>query len=105
MATVSSARSTLPPVPDERPAHGLQTRPPTPHATFDPLDGAARALITVGGIGTIVAVCAVFLFLFWVVKDLFLPARVGEPVQLADAGSAVKVLDAGLDGPARSSGP
>jgi phosphate transport system permease protein len=39
-------------------------------------DTLARALITIGGIGTIVAVLMVFVFLFYVAYPLFLPARV-----------------------------
>ncbi len=46
-------------------------------------DVSARTLITVGGIGTIAAVCGVFLFLVWVVKDLFLPAKVGDSHRIA----------------------
>ncbi|MEX0726142.1 MAG: ABC transporter permease subunit [Planctomycetaceae bacterium] len=37
----------------------------------------SRVLITVGGIGTIVAVSTVFVFLLWVVIPLFLPAHLG----------------------------
>lgn len=39
-------------------------------------DAASRLLITVGGIGTIVAVALVFLFLVWVAVPLFFPAEV-----------------------------
>lgn len=39
-------------------------------------DAASRLLITIGGIGTILAVALVFLFLFVVAVPLFLPARV-----------------------------
>lgn len=39
-------------------------------------DLAARAMITVGGIGTILAVLMVCVFLLWVVLPLFLPTRV-----------------------------
>ena len=49
-------------------------------------DGLARAIITVGGIGTIAAVSTVFVFLVWVVWPLFLPARVGEARELAFPG-------------------
>ncbi|MFO0948415.1 MAG: ABC transporter permease [Planctomycetota bacterium] len=41
-------------------------------------DRAARSLITIGGIGTIVAVSTIFVFLAWVVVPLFLPAS-SEP--------------------------
>jgi len=60
-------------------------------------DGSARALITVGGLTTIVAVLAVFVFLFWVVKDLFFEAEIGEPKRLAASEPGVGVLDAGID--------
>ncbi len=39
-------------------------------------DRAARTLISVGGIATILAVLGVFLFLVWVVVPLFLPAEI-----------------------------
>lgn len=38
-------------------------------------DRVARGLITVGGIGTIIAVSTICVFLVWVVVPLFLPAR------------------------------
>ncbi|MGE0145531.1 MAG: ABC transporter permease subunit [Planctomycetota bacterium] len=59
-------------------------------------DGVARWVIALGGIGTIAAVSTVFVFLFWVVKDLFLPARVGEPVRV-ERQSAGPILMAGVD--------
>ena len=40
------------------------------------VDRLAQSLISVGGIGTIVAVLGVFAFLVWVVAPLFLPAKV-----------------------------
>ncbi|HEY4309602.1 MAG TPA: ABC transporter permease subunit [Pirellulales bacterium] len=54
------------------------------------VDRIARGLIAVGGIGTVVAVSTVCLFLVWVVVPLFLPASVGEPkkVDLAPAVAA-----------------
>ncbi|MFC2173800.1 hypothetical protein ACFLU6_14405, partial [Acidobacteriota bacterium] len=42
-------------------------------------DLLSRAFITVGGIGTIVAVLGVCLFLVWVVLPLFMPADVSTP--------------------------
>lgn len=48
------------------------------------VDGVARALITVGGIGTIIAVSGVFLFLLWTVIPLFRPGRM-EPVTAQSA--------------------
>lgn len=47
------------------------------------LDRVAAALITLGGLGTIVAVCLVCLFLVWVAAPLFLPSR-----ERSAAGSA-----------------
>jgi len=41
-------------------------------------DFCARTLITVGGLGTIIAVSTVCLFLVWVVAPLFFPARLEE---------------------------
>lgn len=43
------------------------------------IDRAARALITVGGISTILAVLGVAFFLVWVVLPLFLPAQIDPP--------------------------
>ena len=54
-------------------------------------DRAARAAITFGGVGTIVAVCLVCVFLVWVVIPLFLPAhttRIGTvAVDLGGSGA------------------
>ncbi|MDA8019871.1 MAG: ABC transporter permease subunit [Thermoanaerobaculia bacterium] len=41
-------------------------------------DKAARILISVGGVGTILSVLGVALFLLWVVLPLFLPAKVDD---------------------------
>jgi phosphate transport system permease protein len=60
-------------------------------------DGAARWSITVGGIGTIVAVSLVFLFLVSVVAPLFLPARLEQPVTQELPGPIVSHLAVGLD--------
>lgn len=80
---------------DQRPGYKrgrhLRTRRSTAFA-----DRLARALITVGGIGTIVAVSTVFVFLFWVVKDLFLSAKVGEPTRY-EISTGVEVLAVGID--------
>ena len=80
---------------DQRTGHKrgreLKTRRSTAFA-----DRLARSVITIGGIGTIVSVCTVFLFLFWVVKDLFLPARVGEPQRL-QLPAETRVLAVGID--------
>ena len=54
-------------------------------------DRVARVLITLGGLGTILAVSTLCVFLVWVVVPLFVPARVGEPTlgtTRSEAGSA-----------------
>jgi phosphate transport system permease protein len=59
----------------------------------------ARLLISIGGIGTIVAVTLILVFLAWVVTPLFMGARMearGAPVATA-AASARNVLQVGLD--------
>jgi phosphate transport system permease protein len=63
-------------------------------------DRAAQALITLGGIGTIVAVSLVCVFLVWVVVPLFLPpsmplARSLERARSAAEGS--RAIRAGID--------
>src|SRR5687768_9328316 len=52
-------------------------------------DRLARALITVGGIGTIVAVSTVCLFLVWVVVPLFAPTRVAAESSLPRISSSI----------------
>lgn len=58
-------------------------------------DTVARLLITIGGIGTIVSVSTVFIFLLWVVFPLFLPPDAGPVAALSssnvDAPVHVKV--------------
>ncbi len=49
-------------------------------------EGASRALITVGGIGTIAAVALIFVFLLWVVVPLFTAPTV-EAAERLSAGS------------------
>jgi phosphate transport system permease protein len=51
-------------------------------------DRLARALITVGGIGTIVAVSTVCLFLVWVVVPLFAPGRLAAENSLSFSSPA-----------------
>ncbi len=60
----------------------------------------AHIIIAIGGIGTIVAVSLVCVFLVWVVVPLFLPANVGIGTAIADAQSrpgAEKPLAIGID--------
>jgi phosphate transport system permease protein len=59
-------------------------------------DLVARLVVTVGGLGTIGAVSGVFLFLVFVVWDLFLPAHVGER-RLIEVPARLDVRAAGLD--------
>lgn len=65
---------------DQAPARSTRTRKTAPHVLF--ADKAAKAIITVGGIGTIIAVLTVGLYLVWVVVPLFMPPGVdrGEKV-------------------------
>ena len=59
---------------------------------------AARTLITVGGIGTIVSVSAICLFLIWVVAPLFVGAEVeagGPPIEAVPG--AEPVVASGVD--------
>ncbi|MDA0834280.1 MAG: ABC transporter permease subunit [Planctomycetota bacterium] len=63
---------------------------------------ASRTLITVGGIGTIVAVSTVFVFLLWVVVPLFLPAQMTPAREVPAAWIAADetdgaVLEFGVD--------
>src|SRR5687768_10978483 len=55
------------------------------------IDLTARGLITIGGVGTIIAVTTVCLFLLWVVAPLFLSARVAETTRV-NSGSATRPL-------------
>lgn len=60
-------------------------------------DAASRALITVGGIGTIVAVALVFMFLVWVAVPLFFPAKVSAAHAVEKEGAWVPPLHVGVD--------
>src|SRR5262245_7717544 len=53
-------------------------RPRRTRASVKLVDRLAQALITVGGIGTILAVSVLCVFLVWVVVPLFLPPRLEE---------------------------
>ena len=61
---------------------GVQRRRTT-RASVKVADKTAKTLITVGGIGTILSVLGVALFLLWVVLPLFLPAKVDD-LQMLD---------------------
>lgn len=60
------------------------------------IDAVARVGITLGGIGTIVAVSLVFVFLLWVVLPLFLSPALGPP-QVRPAPAREKVLHFAVD--------
>lgn len=60
------------------------------------MDVVSRWVITVGGIGTVVAVSTVFLLLLWVVFPLLLPAKTGSPVRRTEE-SATRALGVGID--------
>ena len=60
-------------------------------------DIAARSIITVAGIGTILAVSLVCLFLFWVAVPLFFPASVESPHSLPLDWSGRKPLHLAVD--------
>lgn len=60
------------------------------------VDRGARFLISVGGIGTIVAVLGVCLFLFWVAAPLFFPASV-EDLESREVQAGADLLQIGVD--------
>ncbi len=68
-----------------------RTRRRTTRWTVHLADRAARWLIVAGGIGTILAVSVVCIFLVWVVLPLFLPARVESRQESQPAWSAAAV--------------
>lgn len=76
-----------------RPRRSRQTRRSVRWA-----DAVARALITLGGVGTILAVSLVCVFLVWVVVPLFLPAAIQSAggVDAAASGS-LQVVRIGVD--------
>ncbi len=61
------------------------------------MDFFARGLITVGGIGTIVAVSTVCLFLIWVVLPLFLPASLHKSQDFQVAWGETAPLHVAVD--------
>lgn len=61
------------------------------------MDRLARWLIAAGGIGTIVAVSTVCVFLLWVVVPLFFPATLSAPEVLPTAAFAKAPLYLGVD--------
>jgi phosphate transport system permease protein len=58
---------------------------------------ASRLLITIGGIGTIIAVTGVCVFLVWVMFPLFLPASIKEDRSIPHTESDVQPLRVGMD--------
>ncbi|MGE3316412.1 MAG: hypothetical protein AB7O26_14950, partial [Planctomycetaceae bacterium] len=61
------------------------------------IDLAARGLITVGGLGTIIAVTTVCVFLLWVVAPLFLSASIQETARFSVPHSEVRPLHLEVD--------
>ncbi len=61
------------------------------------VDKVARALITVGGIGTILAISTVGVFLVWVVVPLFLPAKLDRGREIPRAGPPARPLHVAVD--------
>jgi phosphate transport system permease protein len=60
-------------------------------------DIASRWIITVGGIGTILAVLTVCVFLFWMVVPLFRPASVEAPAHFAPDWKGKRAVRAEID--------
>jgi phosphate transport system permease protein len=75
---------------------GIQRRKQTPLGVRLG-DIVARWCITVGGIGTIVAVSAVFVFLFYVVLPLFLPSSIERSATATISGASEAPLRFAID--------
>jgi phosphate transport system permease protein len=60
-------------------------------------DKAAKGLITVGGIGTIIAVSTVGLFLIYVAVPLFVPASVEKSSQIDPVAEGTRPLHLSVD--------
>lgn len=73
---------------DRRTITGRPRRKRTTHSSVVWMDRIARSIIAIGGIGTIVAVGLVFVFLIWVVAPLFLPAKISASVEPPPTQSA-----------------
>ncbi|MEZ4388609.1 MAG: hypothetical protein R3D98_13765, partial [Candidatus Krumholzibacteriia bacterium] len=69
----------------------------TPKRSVLVADRVARWVIALGGIGSIIAVSLVGLFLFYVVLPLFLPAHVDARSEYSDRSSAARVVHVGLN--------
>ncbi|HYB99518.1 MAG TPA: ABC transporter permease subunit [Candidatus Limnocylindrales bacterium] len=78
--------------PKRRYRRALSTRPSVRLA-----DAAARTLIRIGGIGTIVAVSTVCLFLVWVAAPLFGRDRLEQPAPVAHLGAGESVVALAAD--------
>ena len=61
------------------------------------VDRTVRTLIAIGGIGTVIAVTTVCIFLVWVVVPLFLPAKLGEPRELSIAPTISEAIHVEVD--------
>lgn len=73
-----------------------RTRKRTTRRSVLVADRVSRALITVGGIGTILAVLGVFFFLVWVVLPLFKPAEITE-AKILSRDERIEPLHLGMD--------
>src|SRR5262245_22133593 len=60
-------------------------------------DIASPLIITVGGIGTIIAVLTICVFLVWMVIPLFLPARVNQPTHFAPEWKGKRAVRTEID--------
>jgi phosphate transport system permease protein len=74
-----------------------RSRARTPRKSVLIKDRVARWVISLGGIGSIVAVSLVGLFLFYVVIPLFLPSDLEEGGQLATGSTPAAVVHVGLN--------
>jgi phosphate transport system permease protein len=74
-----------------------RTRSRAPKRAVLIADKVARWTITLGGIGSILAVSMVGLFLFYVVVPLFLPPSVEQEETIATGGAPARVVHVALD--------
>ena len=78
-------------------AYSGRTRARTSKRSVRIADRVARWVIGLGGVGSIVAVSLVGVFLFYVVVPLFLPAKVEEAAAIAADDTPARVVAMGLD--------
>jgi phosphate transport system permease protein len=73
---------------DPTPARKRPRRPRVTRRSVRVAERFARVLISIGGIGTIAAVCLIAVFLLWVAVPIFRGAAVGKGAQLALPGAS-----------------